>query len=312
MHEWSEHEPKQAQANMVSIHRTGLFSTVVAGFLFGTSVPAIKLGLDQARIPPVLFVTLRFLVASALIVTLLWKQGWVDRPLLRSRPIWVIGILNMAGYLLQFEGQALTTASDAALVIGSAALMIPVATWLRGTERLVWTRTLGIVLGFAGTALVVTRGDLVVLGPFQALGDVLILGTAVTIALIFVLSKELVVRKGSRAVTGGIILTTTVLLVPFVPLDVSRPVNLGLDAWSYILFLAVLSTVGAYFFFAKGLETVSPTVSSIILPIEVVVSVGLSVVIFRDLFNIFSGTGAVLIIIGVLLVSLSSETAQPS
>jgi len=297
---------------MVSIHRTGLFSTVVAGFLFGTSVPAIKLGLDQARIPPVLFVTLRFLVASALIVTLLWKHGWVDRPLLRSRPIWVIGILNMAGYLLQFEGQALTTASDAALVIGSAALMIPVATWLRGTEGLVWTRTLGIVLGFAGTALVVTRGEVVVLGASQVLGDVLILGTAVTIALIFVLSKELVVRKGSRAVTGGIILTTTVLLVPFVPLDVSRPVNLGLDAWSYILFLAVLSTVGAYFFFAKGLETVSPTVSSIILPIEVVVSVGLSVVIFRDPFNIFSGTGAVLIIIGVLLVSLSSETAQSS
>lgn len=309
MHEWSERELEQAKAEIVMIHRTGLLSTVLAGFLFGTSVPAIKLGLDQAQIPPVLFATLRFLVASVLIVTLLWKQGWVSRPLLRSRAIWVIGIINMAGYVLQFEGQALTTASDAALVIGSAALMIPVATWLRGTEKLVWTRTLGIVLGFAGTALVVTRGESVVLGASQVLGDVLILGTAVTIALIFVLSKELVVRKGSRAVTGGIILTTTILLVPFLPLDMTRPVNLGLNAWFYILFLAVPSTVGAYFFFAKGLETVSPTVSSIILPIEVVVSVGLSVLIFRDPFNLFSGTGAILIIIGVLLVSLSSEAA---
>lgn len=292
------------------VQRTGLLATVLAGFLFGTSVPVIKLGLDQAQIPPILFATLRFLVASAIIVVLLRKQGWVHRPLLRSRPIWIIGILNMTGYILQFEGQALTTASDAALVIGSAALMIPVVTWLMRTEKLVWTRTLGVVLGFVGTALVVTRGEPLVLGGSQVLGDVLILGTAVTIALIFVLSKELVVRSGSPAVTGGVILTTAVLLVPFVPFvpfEMTGQVNLGKDAWFYILFLAVLSTVGAYYFFAKGLETVSPTVSSIILPIEVVVSVGLSVLIFRDPFNLFSGTGAVLIVIGVLLVSFFSE-----
>lgn len=288
------------------IQRAGLIATILSGIMFGTSIPAIKLGLDQAQIPPILFATLRFLVASAVIVLLLRKQGWIDGPLLKSRPIWIIGILNTVGYILQFEGQALTTASDAALVIGSAALMIPVASWLNGTEKLVWSRTLGVVLGFVGTALVVTRGEPLVLGGSQVLGDILILGTAVTIALIFILAKTLVVKKGSQPVTGGIILTTAVLLVPFVPLDMAGSVSLGLDAWFYILFLAVLSTVGAYFFFARGLETVSPTVSSIILPIEVMVSVGLSVLIFRDPFNFLSGTGAVLIIVGVLLVSFSS------
>lgn len=288
------------------IQRAGLIATILSGIMFGTSIPAIKLGLDQAQIPPILFATLRFLVASAVIVLLLRKQGWIDGPLLKSRPIWIIGILNTVGYILQFEGQALTTASDAALVIGSAALMIPVASWLNGTEKLVWSRTLGVVLGFVGTALVVTRGEPLVLGGSQVLGDILILGTAVTIALIFILAKTLVVKKGSQPVTGGIILTTAVLLVPFVPLDMTGSVSLGLDAWFYILFLAVLSTVGAYFFFARGLETVSPTVSSIILPIEVMVSVGLSVLIFRDPFNFLSGTGAVLIIVGVLLVSFSS------
>jgi drug/metabolite transporter (DMT)-like permease len=53
----------------------------------------------------------------------------------------------------------------------------------------------------------------------------------------------------------------------------------------------------------KGLESVPPTVSSVILPIEVIVAVALSVVIFNDPFNIVSGTGAVLIVVGVLLVS---------
>ncbi len=285
--------------------RNGLLATILSGVLFGASVPVIKLGLN-AQIPPVLFATLRFLVASALVVVLLRKQGWVDGPLLRSKPIWVIGILNMAGYVLQFEGQALTTSSDAALIIGSAALMIPVVSWLNGTEKLIRGRTLGVVFGFVGTVLVVTRGERITLGTSQVLGDFIILGTAVTIALIFVLSKELVTKEGSPAVTGGIILTTTILLIPFFPLDMASSIDLGIEAWFYILFLALLSTVGAYFLFAKGLEAVSPTVSSIILPIEVIVSVSLSVLIFRDPFNLLSATGAVLIVLGVLLVSLST------
>ncbi len=288
------------------VNRSGLTATALSGILFGTSVPIIKLGLDRPGIPPILFAGLRFLVASALIVLLLRRQGWVDISLLRSKPLWVIGVLNMLGYITQFEGQALTTSSDAALVIGSAALMIPVTAWFNHSEKLVRTRILGVVTGFVGTALVVTRGEPLSPDTPQLLGDVLILVTAVTIALIFVLSKDLVVKKGSPAVTGGLILSTTILLLPFVPFDLRGSVSLGSEAWLYVLFLAFFSTVGAYFFFAKGLETVPPTVSSIILPIEVIVSVSLSVVIFQDPFNLFSGTGAVLIIIGVLLVSLSS------
>ncbi len=283
-------------------NRMGLTSTIIAGVLFGTSVPVIKLGLEV--IPPFLFATLRFLVASAVVVFLLGRRGWLVKELYRSRLMWSIGILNTLGYALQFEGQFLTTASEAALIIGSASLMIPVVARLGGKEKLVWSRSLGVLIGFAGTSLVVAgRGS--ELGGGQFTGDLLILGTAVTIALIFVFSKDLVEVCGSPAVTGGILITTAVLLLPFTTLDLGRPISLGLDAWFYILFLAVFSTVGSYYFFAKGLETVSATASSIILPIEVVVSVVLSVLIFRDSFNLFSGTGAVLIIAGVVMVCLS-------
>ncbi len=285
--------------------RTGLLATVTSGVLFGTSVSIIKLGLSRALIPPFLFAALRFLVASLLIILLLRRSGWVNMSLLRSRPMWMIGILNTAGYILQFEGQVLATASDAALIIGSAALMVPIISSLRSTERLVRKRSLGVVFGFVGAALVVTRGESLSLGRSQVLGDLLILGTAVTIALIFVFSKSLVDESGGKALTGGIVLTTGALLLPFTPLGSTSPLSLSFEAWFYILFLAVFATVGAYYFFAKGLETVTPTVSSIILPVEVIVSVFLSVLIFQDPFNLFSGTGAVLIIIGVLLVSLS-------
>ncbi len=283
--------------------RTGLLATILSGVLFGTSIPVIKLGLRS--LPPILFVTLRFIAASALILAFLRRQGWVNRKLLRSKLIWTIGAINTFGYVLQFEGQDLTSASHAALIIGAAALMIPIVSRLNRTENLVWRRSLGVVLGFGGTAVVVTSSPTTARGGNPILGDMMILGTAVTIALIFVFSKTAVTERGSSGVTGGILLTTGLLLPLFAPLDVGRPVSFGPEAWFYILFLATFSTVGAYYFFAKGLETVTPTVSSIILPIEVVVSVFLSVLIFQDPFNLFSGTGAVLIILGVLLVSVS-------
>jgi drug/metabolite transporter (DMT)-like permease len=287
-----------------SAPRTGILATVLSGILFGTSVPLIKLGLGF--LPADLFVALRFSIASVLVLLFLRRKGWVDWTLLRTRPIWVVGFINAFGYVLQFQGQNLTTSSDAALIIGTAALMIPVISWARGSEKIPAKKGLGVLSGFFGASLVVTRGQAVSLGRAEFQGDVLILATAVTIALVFIYSKDLVVQKGGRAVTGGMILVTSLLLVFAIPLDQGASVNLGWEAVFYVVFLAVVATLGAYYFLMKGLETVSPTVSSIILPIEVIVAVVLSVIIFNDPFNIYSGTGAVLIVVGVLLVSSSS------
>jgi drug/metabolite transporter (DMT)-like permease len=279
-------------------------ATFLSGILFGTSVPMIKLGLGF--LPPDLFVALRFSLASVLVLLFLRRNGWVDWTLLRARPIWLVGFVNAFGYVLQFQGQKFTTASDAALIISTAALMIPVLSWARRSEKITVKKGLGVLSGFVGTSLVVTGGQAVSLGQTEFLGDMLILGTAVTIALVFIYSKDLVTQKGGRAVTGGMILITSFLLVLAIPLDRGGSINLGWEALFYVAFLAVVATLGAYYFLMRGLETVSPTVSSIILPIEVIVAVVLSVILFSDPFNIYSGTGAVLIVAGVLLVSSAS------
>lgn len=284
--------------------RTGIVATVLSGVLFGTTVPVIKLGL--VLLPADLFVALRFLVASIVVVVVFRKTGWVDWAFLRSRPIWIVGFVNAFGYVLQFQGQILTTSSDAALVIGTASLMIPVLSWAKKTERITIKKGFGVLSGFIGASLVVTRGEAVSLGQTQFVGDLLILVTAVTIALVFVLSKDLAVQKGGKATTGGMLLVTAFLLVFAIPLDYGARVQFSWDALFYVAFLGIVATIGPYFFLMKGLETVSPTVSSIILPIEVILAVLLSVIIFNDPFNIFSGTGAALIVAGVLLVSSSA------
>ena len=214
--------------------------------------------------------------------------------------------MNMLGYVLQFEGQALVTGSEAALIIGTAALMIPLIAWISHQESFRPLKSVGVIVGFLGVGLLVAgQGPSNSTGSSHLLGDLLLVATAVTIALVFIYSKPLAMERGDRAVTGGIVLTTSLLLLPFAPLGQTAQTISDPTAWSYILVLAVFGTVGAYYFFSKSVERVSPTVSSIILPIEVIVSTILSVLLFHESFTLTSGAGAVLIVAGVGLVSLS-------
>lgn len=285
--------------------KTGVLATIIGGVLFGTTVPLIKLGL--ASLPPEIFVTTRFAIAVAVILALPARRQWFHSDLLTSRSMWIVIIINTVGYVLQFQGQRYTTSSNAALIISTAALMVPVIVRARQAERLTPKKITGVAIGFIGTALVITHGVSLSIAQSELIGDFMILGTAVTIALIFVLSKPLTLVHGGRPVAGSIILLTFILLLPTVLLDIGLPAQFPWQVLFYVLFLAVFATVGAYYFFTKGLETVSPIVSSIILPIEVIVAVILSVIIFGDPFNFFSGTGAVLIVAGVFLVSTSRE-----
>lgn len=286
---------------------SGLLATLVAGILFGLAIPLIKLGLDR-NIPPLPFAALRFGVASLIILGLLRHRGWLDRSLLSSKQMWSVGLMNAVGYILQFQGQLLTTGSDAALIIGTAALMIPLMSWLKRKEPFRPLKALGVLAGFSGVALLVLgqpSQSSNSTGQSHLIGDVLLGLTAITIALVFIYSKSLAVERGDRAVTGGMILTTGVLLLPFAPLGQNMQVLSDVGSWLIIIFLAVFGTMGAYYFFSRGLERVSPVVSSMILPVEVIVSVILSVILFSESFTILSGVGAVLIVAGVALVSLT-------
>src|SRR5437764_8020657 len=139
------------------VDRRGLAATMLAGLLFGTSVPVIKLGLNF--VPPDTFVTLRFAFASALIVLPLRGHGWVQWSLLRSREIWIIGFINALGYVLQFQGQLITSSSNAALIISTAALMIPVLSLAYVHEKMGMRKIAGVLSGFIGIVLLVTRGQ---------------------------------------------------------------------------------------------------------------------------------------------------------
>ena len=83
--------------------------TILAGVLWGTSFPMIKIGLDF--VDPYMFVFLRMFLASVLIVLISFVTNNLSFSLAKERLVWYLGLLNGFAYLIQYIGMSTTTAS---------------------------------------------------------------------------------------------------------------------------------------------------------------------------------------------------------
>ena len=147
--------------------------------MWGATFPATKLALRRIPVLPFMAWT-RLLGALAILVMLplLLRSGRGSRAKLRSAaiPVLVLGGLMFVGYTLQTEGQARTTATNAAFITALYVVFAPILAAIvfrQSLRRSVWV---AVVLSVAGLTLLSVRD----LGHvrFHA-GDLLVLAGAV-------------------------------------------------------------------------------------------------------------------------------------
>ena len=102
-----------------------VFLTILAGVLWGTSFPIIKVGL--ATIDSFAFVFWRFLFASVTLLVVMKLRGKLKFKIMDKKLLVFLGISNGAGYLLQYVGMNYTTTAKAALFINLSAFSIRIA-----------------------------------------------------------------------------------------------------------------------------------------------------------------------------------------
>src|SRR5512136_1921707 len=94
--------------------KSGVLLTVLASLIWGTSFPGITWGLGYVG-NDIFFLWLRFLIASAVTMSIVLYLKKFDLSVMREPIIWLIGGLNTAGFILQYVGQTYTTASKTSL-----------------------------------------------------------------------------------------------------------------------------------------------------------------------------------------------------
>jgi drug/metabolite transporter (DMT)-like permease len=286
-----------------------IFLTILAGIMWGTSFPVIKIGLNY--VDPYQFVFLRFLVAALLMLALMILTKRVTKSPTQKKLVLILGVANGVAYLIQYVGMNYTSAAKASLLINLSAIWVALLSPALLSERLGSKKILGVICGIIGVFLVTTNLNLAILNEGQLSGDLLLVISGIVWAFFMIYNKKLVKSSTSLLESMTWMLPPTLIpMIPFLFLSSTIIIALPIQAWLAIFYTAIFCWIIPYYLWLEGLKSISASTSTILLLSEIVVAVSVSAIFLGEIITIISGIGALFIILAIVLVSLRSTEPQ--
>ncbi len=274
---------------------------ILASVFWGTAFPGTKLIVGD--VDP-LFITMARLGIGALlgfgILAAMRRLRW---SFLRDPWVWALGLVNSLAFNLQNVGLVYTTASKTALLVNVNIVFIAVLMVLIYKEKVTAPRTAGVASGLLGVLVLATKLNPATLSGGDFLGDVLVLLAGVMWSFYVIGLKRMVDRGGDYLALVAMILATTTVFSAVPLLFVRGPWPSDAVSWAGVTYLGLIPTFLPMFLYTLSLRTISPTVSSLLVLLEIIVATLLSVVMFGDVLDAFTLVGGALILLGTYLVA---------
>ncbi len=280
--------------------RTGLLLTTMASLLWGTTFIVSQVGFQYTN--PYNLVFLRF--ATAAVVVIVFGLPFDNKVGLKrelaKKSTWMVGGVYALGFLLQFVGQDLTTASEATLLSNLAPILVPTVAFAVLKDSMTSTQKVATVLGFAGLFLVASPRLSMNVTSLSV--DVLLFGTSLCYTLFIVASKQL--KVGSVGRSFAYIVATAVFLAPvavyFGRLSV-LDLRIGWTGWASVLYLGFPCTLIAISAYLKGLSVVTVSESAILLLMQILAGLVLASLLLGEFLSLSQAIGAVAIMSALVL-----------
>ena len=275
-------------------------------------------------IPPLMIVVIRYFLALVCFILILkYKEGTLNWDFVKDnwKILTIMGLLSVllyqTGYLL---GEIFTAASDASIMVATHAIWVVILSRLfLKTEKITWKKASGTLLAFIAVILVVGFSpNIDVLN--RILGDILILLAAFVYAVYIVVSRYFMNKTQANSRSHqpsslwimtwvsffGFIATTPIaLLISPEYLNPLEYLRIPSRIWFGIVYLAFLSTVGAYTFYLEGVKRLSASRAAIFQTLVPLFGVILSAIFLQEQFDIvIYPISLLLVILGIILVNL--------
>ena len=208
--------------------------------------------------------------------------------------------------MIQAHALTMTTAVNTGWLIGLTPVWSALLSAWVLRERFGPVKIAGLVLGFLGAALVVTRGrvggDLLALP--QTRGDLLILGSTLNWAVYTVLGHPAIKRLGPTRATTGALSLGWLMLVPFFVYAAGWREYPRLTAvgWAAVLFLGIACSGLGYLFWYGALERTPASKVAAFLYLEPLVTLAAAAALLGESVGVTTAVGGMLVLIGVALV----------
>ncbi|STO06948.1 DMT family transporter [Exiguobacterium aurantiacum] len=238
----------------------GAISLTLAASIWGGMYVVSKYALGF--IEPFTLIWMRYFVAFIVLMCAWWLFG--RERIGRSDWKW-IALVGVIGYVasisFQFIGTKLSDAHTGSLVTAATPAFMVLFARLILKEKLTPVKVGSLILATIGVIIVVGWH---VEGTYF-IGSLILVGAAITWALMSIYVKIASATLSSLTITTFAIGIAFVLMTPLMALEVADhglPTMTGV-LWLSVLYVGIVSTAGAFFFWNKGLELMDASVGSL-------------------------------------------------
>ena len=276
---------------------------LLLGLLWGGSFFFARIAV--AEMPPLVLVFWRVLIAAVALHVWLRARGVNIRPILDHAGNFVALALlnNVIPFSLIFAGQTEIGAGLASVLNATTPFWtIIVANALTSDEKFSATKISGVLLGIAGTAVMIGPGLLAGLGgPVWA--KLAIVGAAVSYAFAVVFAKRFRALPSTLVATGQLTASTLIMLpVMLVFYDYAEVFSGGRTTWLAVVALALASTAFAYFLYFSILASAGATNASLVTLIVPATAILLGALVLSERLELFEIGGMALIAAGLVTI----------
>ena len=250
---------------------------------------------------PSLVVALRYIFASIILLPITISFMHQEKETINKKDFFMLILLGILTYpltsMLQFIGLSFTSASSATTIIGIEPIMITMIGFIFFKEKISPIVFFLGVVAFFGVALTVGVSALENVSFF---GCFLVFLSTIVVSFWVRLSKKILTKMNSNYYTALTIQLGTLFALPIMLFLVkSWEIHYSLKGTIALLYLVVGCSIGAGWFWNKGLERSEASKSGVFLALEPVFGILLAVLVLGEKLNFLS-------IIGIILVILSA------
>ena len=285
---------------------------VLLGIIWGGSFFFARIAV--AEIHPLVLVLFRVAIAAVALHLYLALAGPSFRLALPHwRGLLLLGILNNAiPFSLIFAGQTVLGAGLASVLNATTPFWtLVVANALTSDERMTWNRLAGVLLGIAGTAVMILPGLQAGLdGPVWA--KAALIGASMSYALALMVARRLREVPAPVMATGQLTASTIVMIpVVLVVEDGTGLFVASAGVWSAVIALAVVSTALAYLLYFRIVARAGATNASLVTLIVPVSAILLGTLFLGERLAPLEILGMAIILMGLLAIDGRLLASKP-
>ncbi len=300
--------------------RTSLayLALVITTVAWSSSLIFAKLIFDE--VSPIVFVALRYTLACPFLLALTLQQNRKNKSGNLKKNWKILLVAGLSGpfisQIMQYIGLAMTTASDALLLLNLTPIFAVILAAPLLKERITLDKILGLLLATIGVILIVmnTSPEYAAINVQRILGDIIVIASTFFFAINGIAGKIAVKYENAVTVT----FYSTLFAVPFIWIsaalleDVTVLFRMSAVTWLVIAWVAIVNTVMAFILYYHSMKHIEASRVQITLNLVAVWGVLMSVLILHETITLLQITGGFLTIIGVILAQMTQIRKKSS